>query len=132
MADWHKSNIGNHSGKRRGQEIPTLGQTRVPGAPHDTAEPRPRLGPWPAYPKLSPIFPCRTYLSYSDRVRNMARVGEGGSGYTGTLRANTSAPAPNFPTLPQNRGPAPNRACARDPFNPPPCACLLLVVRSSR
>lgn len=83
-------------------------------------------------PNPSPISPRCTDLSYSDRVRNMARAGEGGSGYAGTLRANTSSPAPRSRTPPQNRGPAPNCACARDPFGPPPCACLLLVVGSSR
>lgn len=87
----------------------------------------------PGQPTHNPnsISPHRTYLSYSDRVRNMARAGKGGSGYAGILRGNTSVLEPNSPTPPQNRDPAPNCACAHDLFSPPSCACLLLVGRNS-
>ena len=93
----------------------------------------PGRGPAPGLPTHNPepMSPRCTDLSYSDRVRNMARAGEGSSGSAGLLRANTSVAAPNSPTPPQNRSPAPNCACARDPFSPPSCACLLLVGRSS-
>lgn len=50
---------GTTAGGAEGSRAPTLGQTRVPGAPHDTAEPRPRLGPRPAHPPSQPHFSPR-------------------------------------------------------------------------
>lgn len=131
MADWHRSNLGNRSGE--GKRSPRWAKHGFLGRPMTRQNPGRGWAPGLPTQNSSPIFPCRTYLSYSDRVRNMARAGEGGSGYAGILRANTSAPALNFPTLPQNRGPAPNCACARD-LQPaslclPPIGCSLFPLR---
>lgn len=48
----------------------------------------------------------------------------------GILKANTRPPTADSPTLPQNRGPTPNCACARDPFIPPsePASYWFVVV----
>ena len=84
---------------------------------------------WNNLPSGEKVF---TPLSYSDRVRNMVRAGESGSGYSGILRANTSPPATNSPTPPHYQGHSPSCACARHSFSPPSRTCLLLVDRSSR
>lgn len=78
----------------------------------------------------NPIFACRTYLSYSDRVRNMARVGEGGSDYARILRANTSAPARNSPHRHRTETPVPTaRAPATPTARPPvPASYWLYIV----
>lgn len=47
-------------------------------------------GPRPAHPNLDPAASRRTNLSYSDRVRNMARTGGGGSGYAGVSKGHTT------------------------------------------
>lgn len=94
--------------------------------------PGPDRAPGPPTRNFHPTSPNHTNLSYSDRVRNMVRAGESGSGHSGILRAKTSPPAPNSPTPPHSQVSVTNCACARNPFSPPSCTCLLLVGRSSR
>lgn len=117
------------------EETPWLGQNSGSwGAPMTRQNPGPDRAPRPPtrYLTPSPLPPSHTDLSYSDRVRNMVRAGESGSGYSGILRANTSPPATNSPTPPHCQGHSPSCACARHPFSPPSRTCLLLVDRSSR
>ncbi|KAJ8784655.1 hypothetical protein J1605_008006 [Eschrichtius robustus] len=94
--------------------------------------PGPDRAPGPPTRNSHPISPSHTDLSYSDRVRNMVRAGESGSGHSGILRAKTSPPAPNSPTPPHSQVSVTNCACALNPFSPPSYTCLLLVGRSSR
>lgn len=89
-----------------------------------------RAGPRSCPPRspAPPPPPRRTDLSYSDRVRNMARA-EGGSGYAGSLRANTSPPAPSSPAPPQREALLPTaRALATPSARPPVTASDWLVV----
>ena len=132
-ADGRKSSLGNTADAWERGLLPWPGQNLGSwGCPDDTAEPRPRPGPESAHPLPEPIPPSHTDLSYSDRVRNMVRAGESGSGYSGILRANTSPPATTSPTPPHSQDHSPSCACARHLFSPPSRPCLLLVGRSSR
>lgn len=51
-------------------------------------------GPGPAHRNPDPAASRRTNLSYSDRVRNMARTGGGSGGYAGFSRATRLRVAP--------------------------------------
>ena len=116
------------------EETPRLGQNSGSwGALMTRQNPGPDRAPSPPTRYLTQSSPpSHTDLSYSDRVRNMVRAGESGSGYSGILRANTSPPATNSPTPPHYQGHSPSCACARHPCSPLSHTCLLLVDRSSR
>ena len=121
--------MGNHSGRLGGQEIPKLDQPGFLERPMTRQNPGRSWAPGLPTHNSNPIFPCRTYLSYSDRVRNMARVGESGRDYARILRAYTSAPARNSPHRHRTEAPLPTaRAPATPSARPPAPASYWLYI----
>lgn len=143
--------LRDHSGRRGGQEAPTPGPTRVPGAPHDTAEPRPRLGPLRGPPITQPHFspryrpvvlrPGEEHGEGSGRQRLRGGL-EGQHAITGTEQPHTATeprPCSRLRLRPRPLRPAPPAPASywllvvpAEMIGPTSCPARLWLVRGGR